>query len=75
MSLDLSEAELIRMPGKDGAYPNWEAEFLLRPWLLEHQTALLDWFDSICRQGMTIGMLRKAIHNKRVELTGNGEKA
>lgn len=39
------------------------------------QKNMLDWFDEICRQGMTIGMLRRAIHNKRVEITGEGEKA
>lgn len=36
---------------------------------------MLDWFWSLLHSGSTTGMIRRAIHNKRVEITGEGEKA
>lgn len=36
---------------------------------------ILDWAMQLCGSGMTVGMIRKLLHNKRVEITGEGEKA
>lgn len=35
----------------------------------------LTWFGKLCRSGSTIGMIKLAVHNKRVEISGEGERA
>lgn len=39
------------------------------------QIDILLWAMQLCGSGMTTGMIRKALHNKLVEITGEGEKA
>jgi hypothetical protein len=36
---------------------------------------LLNWVIKLCGSGMTVGMIRRLIHNKIVEIDGKGEKA
>lgn len=39
------------------------------------QLDLLNWFMKLCGSGQTTGMIRKIVHNKYVELSGEGERA
>lgn len=43
--------------------------------ILRDKVELLNWMLQVCGSGMTSGMIRKIVHNKLVELTGEGEKA
>lgn len=43
--------------------------------ITEEQIKLLNWVIQLTGSGLTNGMIRKACHNKIVELTGEGEKA
>lgn len=39
------------------------------------QIEILEWAMRLCLTGSTPAMIRKAMHNKLVEITGEGEKA
>lgn len=39
------------------------------------QAEILTWAMKICGTGSTPSMIRKILHNKHVEITGDGEKA
>lgn len=39
------------------------------------QVDIINWAMQLCGSGMTTGMIRKLLHNKIVEITGEGEKA
>lgn len=39
------------------------------------QLDLLNWFMKLCGSGQTTGMIRKIVHNKYVEISGEGERA
>jgi hypothetical protein len=43
--------------------------------ILRAQLELLDWAMGRCYSGSTPSMIRRDMHNKRVELSGEGEKA
>lgn len=43
--------------------------------ILKAQLELLNWMMRLCSSGYTTGMIRKFLHNKYVELSGEGEKA
>lgn len=36
---------------------------------------LLNWVMQLCGSGSTTGMIRKLVHNKLVDITGEGQKA
>lgn len=41
----------------------------------QEKIELLNWFMQLCGSGATTGMIRKLVHNKLVEITGDGERA
>lgn len=43
--------------------------------ILDAQIVILDWCLKQCNTGMTIPMIKLRIHNKLVEIKGEGEKA
>lgn len=43
--------------------------------LIDAQAKILTWAMPLCGSGMTPAMIRKLLHNKLIEITGEGQKA
>jgi len=73
--MQVLEPRFVRDQDGDKIVPNSAALLILEPLFDAARADALKWAIQLCGSGMTVGMIRKLLHNKIVEITGEGEKA